>query len=190
MTISDIGPQAALVLIDLQEGLRAMPTNVSSDEIFKRAAMLARGFRSIGRPVVLVTVEPNPGSVPRRTDQARPQAVGSRPGNASEIVPELEAHADDIRIVKNSWGAFYGTALHEKLKALGITEIVLAGIATSIGVESTARAAYDHGYNIVIVSDAIADRDVVAHDNSIERIFPRLGRVGTVKDVLAAISVA
>jgi nicotinamidase-related amidase len=65
-----------------------------------------------------------------------------------------------------------------------VTEILLAGISTSVGVESTARSAYDLGYNVVFVSDAITDRDADNHRHSIEKIFPRLGQIDTTENVL------
>jgi len=57
-------------------------------------------------------------------------------------------------------------------------------VATSIGVESTARSAYDLGYNIVLVLDAMTDRSAEAHQFSVEKIFPRLGETTTTEEVL------
>jgi nicotinamidase-related amidase len=83
------------------------------------------------------------------------------------------------------WGAFYGTPLDLHLRRRRVTQIVLCGIATSIGVESTARAAHEHGYNLTLVIDAMTDRSAEAHQNSVERIFPRLGEIGATADVLS-----
>jgi len=88
-------------------------------------------------------------------------------------------------VTKTTWGAFHGNAPDAGLRELGVTQIVLAGVATSIGVESTAREAFAHGFNVTLVSDAMTDLNAAAHENSLERIFPRLGETGTAADVLA-----
>jgi nicotinamidase-related amidase len=102
-----------------------------------------------------------------------------------ELVPELGAQPDDVLVTKQRWGAFHATSLHDDLQSRGVTQVVLAGIATSIGVESTARAAYEHDYNVLLATDAMTDRDADAHANSIERIFPRLGETATTDEILA-----
>jgi len=99
-------------------------------------------------------------------------------------VPELEAQAGDILLTKQRWGAFVGTKLDEELKARGVTQVVLAGISTSVGVESTARSLYDAGYNVVLALDAMTDRDPEAHRLTVEKIFPRLGETETTENLL------
>jgi nicotinamidase-related amidase len=108
----------------------------------------------------------------------------SFPDGWTELAPELEAHSSDHLITKQRWGAFLGTSLDEALRQRGVTQIVLTGVATSIGVESTARSAYDLGYNVALVVDAMTDRDETAHRYSIEKIFPRLGECDTTENVL------
>ena len=90
----------------------------------------------------------------------------------------------DIIVVKRHWGAFTGTELDLQLRRRGVTQIVLAGISTSIGVESTARSAYDYGYHVVLITDAMTDRSDEAHRHSAEQIFPRLGETDTTENVL------
>jgi nicotinamidase-related amidase len=87
-------------------------------------------------------------------------------------------------ITKQAWGAFTGTGLDAHLRSLGVTQVVLTGIATSLAVESTARTAHEHGYHVTLVTDAMADRDAAVHQNSITRIFPRLGETGSTDDLL------
>ena len=87
-------------------------------------------------------------------------------------------------VTKRNWGAFYGTDLDLQLRRRGITQIVLTGVATSIGVESTARAAYEHGYHVTLATDAITDLSLEAHQNSVERIFPRLGETGSTAEII------
>jgi len=101
----------------------------------------------------------------------------------TDIVPEIEVKAEDIVIEKKSWNAFFQTSLDKELKKRGITQIVLAGISTSIGVEGTARTASELGYNLIFATDAMADRVKEAHTNSLLYIFPRLGELGTVMEI-------
>src|SRR5204863_3770796 len=108
----------------------------------------------------------------------------SRPGGAfpegwDVVVAELAGHPGDITVTKRNWGAFHGTDLDVQLRRRGITQIVLTGVATSIGVESTARAAYEHGYNVTLATDAMTDLAAESHEHSLTRIFPRLGESGT-----------
>jgi nicotinamidase-related amidase len=170
----------ALVVIDLQKGLTAIPTVHPFDQVVAQAAALAAAFRGHGLPVVLVNAT---GVAPGRTEAIRP-AFTPTP-EMVEIVDELDAQPADLRVTKKTWGAFHGTSLHADLQGLGVTQIVLVGVATSAGVESTARAAHEHGYNVVLVTDAMTDRDPRAHQNSIELVFPKLGETGTTAEVLA-----
>ena len=179
MPITKLDTAAALVVIDLQKGIVAIPAAHPVAEIINRSAQLAHAFRKRGLPVVLVNVDGRPDT---RTDTGRPNF--SFPPDWTELVPELEQQPADILITKQSWGAFIGTPLNDDLRRNGVTQIVLTGVATSIGVESTARSAYDYGYNLALVVDAMTDRDADAHRYSIEKIFPRLGETGTTEDIL------
>jgi nicotinamidase-related amidase len=168
-----------LVVIDLQKGIVGLPIVHPASEIVGRTARLAQAFRDQGLPVVLVNLT---GGAPGRTDAESPKF--SFPADWTELIPELEQHPEDHTISKQRWGAFIGTSLDEHLRKRGVTQVVLTGIATSIGVESTARSAYDHGYNVVLVVDAMTDRDADAHRHSIEKIFPRLGETAKADDLL------
>jgi nicotinamidase-related amidase len=179
MPITTLDPTAALVIIDLQKGIVGMPTVHPATAIVGRAAQLARAFREKGLPVVLVNVT---GGAPGRTDVPRP--AFSLPPDWTELVPELDRQPGDVIVSKQRWGAFLGTGLNDALRARGVTQIVLIGVATSIGVESTARSAYDLGYDVVLVVDAMTDRDGDAHRHSVEKIFPRLGQTDITDNVL------
>ena len=179
MPLTQLDSVAALIVIDLQKGIVGLPTVHPAAEIVDRVARLARAFREQGLPVVLVNVT---GGAPGRTDSGRPKF--SRPADWAELVPELERRPDDHIITKQRWGAFLGTTLDDYLRQRGATQVVLTGVATSIGVESTARSAYDLGYNVVLAIDAMTDRDADAHRHSIEKIFPRLGETATTDEVL------
>jgi nicotinamidase-related amidase len=185
MPLTKLDTNAALVVIDLQKGIVGMPTAHPTGEIVGRAAQLARAFRERPLPVVLVNVT---AAAPGRTD-AGPRRF-SFPPDWTELVPELEQHPDDHLVSKQRVGAFIGTSLDDYLRQRGVTQVFLAGIATSAGVESTARSAYDYGYNVVFVVDAMTDRDADAHRYSLEKIFPRLGETDTTANVLARLKEA
>mgnify|MGYP001126837207 CR=1 FL=1 len=186
MTVTALDPRTALAVIDLQAGIAAAPVQPHSGaEVVARSAELADAFRARGLPVVLVRVsfaDDGADLVPGRTETARPG--GARPEGWDEIVPELAGRPGDITVTKHNWGAFHGTGLDVQLRRRGVTQIVLTGIATSIGVESTARAAYEHGYHVTLATDAMSDMSPEAHLHSVERIFPRLGETGTTAEIL------
>jgi nicotinamidase-related amidase len=179
MPITQLDPTAALVVIDLQKGIVGMPTVHPIAGIIARTAQIARAFRERRLPVVLVNVT---GGAPGRTDISRPKMA--MPDDWTNMVPELEQGPTDYLVSKQRWGAFHGTSLDEYLRQRGVTQIVLTGVATSIGVESTARSAYDLGYNVALVVDAMTDRDADSHRHAIEKIFPRLGETDTTDNVL------
>ncbi len=182
MPLTELDPTAALIVIDLQKGIVGAPTAHPASEIVARAAELARAFRERGLPVVLVNVTTR---APGRTDAGFPTT--SRPADWTDLVPELEKQSGDYIISKQRVGAFIGTTLDEVLRRRGVTQVFLAGISTSFGVESTARSAHDLGYNVVFVVDAMTDRDAEVHRHSVEKTFPRLGETATTNDVLNAI---
>jgi len=179
MPLTKFDTTAALVVIDLQKGIVSLPTVHPVGEIVGRAAQLASAFRERGLPVVLVNVT---GRAPGRTDAGVPKF--SLPADWSELVPELQQHAGDYTVSKQRWGAFIGTSLDDYLRQRGVTQIFLTGVATSAGVESMARSAYDHGYNVVLITDAMTDRSEEAHRHCVEKIFPRLGETDTTDNVL------
>jgi nicotinamidase-related amidase len=180
MPLTVLDESSALLVIDLQEGIVSLPTVDPADGVVERAAELAAAFRAAGRPVVLVNVA---GGAPGRNEL--PKSSRTPAPNWTDLVPQLGAVESDHRVTKKTWGSFTATDLHEYLQGEGVTQVVLAGIATSIGVESTARAAYELGYHVTLATDAITDLDGEAHRNSVERVFPKLGETGSTADVLA-----
>ena len=180
MPLARLDTNAAFIVIDLQKGVVGMPTAHPVGEIIGRTAQLARAFRERGLPVVLVNVT---GVAPGRTDAGRFN-LASLPADWTELVPELEQQPGDFLVSKQRVGAFIGTALDDYLRQRGVTQIFLAGVATSAGVESTARSAYDYGYNVALVVDAMTDRNADAHRHSVEHTFPRLGETDITENVL------
>ncbi|MFF6999087.1 hydrolase [Streptomyces sp. NPDC008313] len=190
MALTTLDPRTALVVIDLQNGIVGAPTAPHpASDVVARTVELADAFRGHGLPVVLVRVSfaaDGADAVPGRTEAAG--RAGTRPEGWDQVVAELAGHPEDVTVTKRNWGAFHGTGLDVQLRRRGVTQIVLTGIATSIGVESTARAAHEHGYHVTLATDAMSDLDAEAHRNSLERIFPRLGESGTTAEVLETLA--
>jgi len=181
----------ALVLIDLQRGIVARQTAPhSSADVVARAVRLADRFRKSGGQVVLVHVVFSSDDRDRLTPKtdAPPPTSGPTPPDFGEIVKELGPMPGDIVITKRQWGAFHGTELDLQLRRRHINTIVLGGISTNFGVESTGRAAWEHAYQVVFVEDAMAGMAAEAHEFAVKTIFPRLGLIRTTEQVLGAIS--
>lgn len=177
MTVSTIDPRTALVVVDLQKGLAdAIPPSVA-----ERASALAWAFRARGLPVVLVNVT---GGSSARTEAGR-RVPREFPTEFAVLLDELGAAPSDIRVTKRRVSAFHDTGLDTHLRDLGVTQIVLCGVATGSGVESTARSGRDHGYHVVVATDACADRDADIHRFSLTKVFPKLGETGTVDEIVA-----
>lgn len=179
----------ALVLIDLQNGVMGRPVAPhSSSDVIARAAKLAAGTRAKGGTVVYVRVNvaemlPRLADAPSRDPNAPPP-----PASASELVPESGFQAGDVLVTKRSWGAFYATDLDQQLRRRGIRTIIMGGVATNIGVESTAREAFDRGYELIFAEDAMSTFSSEWHAFAVQMIFPRMGRVRTTEEILAAIA--
>jgi len=180
----------ALVVVDLQKGVVGIATEPHSAPIVVRNAVrLAKAVRESGGLVVLVRVATSPDG----RDALRPTldldapTWSPRPSDWAAIIPELEGHAEDHVVTKKQWGAFYGTDLDLQLRRRGIRTLLLCGIATCFGVESTARDAFERGYDQIFVEDAMASRTAAEHEHVVTRIFPRMGRVRSTQDVLTAL---
>jgi nicotinamidase-related amidase len=184
MPLTKLDTIPALIVIDLQKGILCLPAVHSLAEIIGRVAFLARAFRERGLPVALVNVSAPP---PGRTDVGRRNY--SFPPDWTELVPELEQQPGDHLVTKHGWGAFLGTTLDAYLRTRGVTQVIVTGVATSAGVESTARSAYDLGYNVTLVTDAMTDRDADAHRHCVEKIFPRMAETATTDDLLKQLSI-
>src|SRR6202790_4525596 len=170
----------ALILIDLQKGIAAHQFAPHSFEaVLAKGKELARRFRVAKAPVVLVNVAFAPDLTDalkapvERPMQAPP---GGFPEDWSELADGL-AEASDLKVTKRQWGAFYGTDLDLQLRRRGVTTVVIGGIATNMAVESTARAAHEHGYAVVLAEDATTTFSAEMHAFAFEHIFPLLGRV-------------
>ncbi len=187
--MTPLDPQStALVLIDLQHGVVARDLKpYASTDVVSRCVRLARRFREIGALVVLVNVAYSADDNDRLKPQAdAPPAGGPYPPEWSKLVPEIEASSNDVFVTKRHWGAFYGTELDLQLRRRGVRTIVIGGIATNFGVESTARDAWERNYQLVFAEDAMSSMSEEMHAFSIANIFPRLGIVRSTDEILAA----
>ncbi|MFF2325127.1 MULTISPECIES: isochorismatase family protein [unclassified Streptomyces] len=180
MTATTLDAKTALVVVDLQKGIVSRPTAHPTAGVVANAVTLADAFRAKGLPVVLVRVT---GGSPGRIEGGA-RSAAQPPADWADIVPELGPHEGDIVVTKQNWGAFHGTDLDLQLRRRGVTQVVLTGVATSIGVESTARFAHEHGYHVTVATDAVTDLDADTHRNSVEKVFPRLGETDTTEAIV------
>ncbi|SFM93280.1 Nicotinamidase-related amidase [Izhakiella capsodis] len=178
----------ALVLIDLQEGILPFARSPhSAEQVVNRAARLAEAFRAHHAPVILVRVGASDDfadALKQPVDMPIPGGV--LPDNWWNYPPALGKKPSDLEVTKRQWGAFYGTDLELQLRRRNIDTLVLAGISTNIGVESTARNAWELGFNLVIAEDVCAASSTEQHHSSLQWIFPRIARVRQSDEIIAA----
>jgi nicotinamidase-related amidase len=182
MPATQLDPRTALIVIDLQKGITSFPCAHPMEGVVKNASDLAAAFRGHRLPVVLVNAV---GMAPGRAQHRRP--MGALPPDFAELLPELRSQPTDYLVSKRTWGAFTGTDLMAYLEASHVTQVVICGVATSAGVESTARQAHELGFNVTLAVDAMTDISAEAHANSLERIFPRLGETGATQEIIGLI---
>ncbi|MFI5235940.1 MAG: hydrolase [Gemmatimonadales bacterium] len=179
----------ALVLIDLQKGITSSPTVPhAADDVVSRGAELAARCRARGALVVLVRVDVGRhGELAPTPEADRPRPKMDFPADWADLVPALAQAPSDVVVTKHQPNAFYATDLEVQLARRGIETIILGGISTNIGVEATARAAHERGYEQVFVEDAMAARDVELHTVTTAKFLPTIGRVRSTREVLAAL---
>jgi len=182
--------RTAVVVIDLQKGIVGFPGNPhSAQSVIANTVALLDAARSTGAQPILVHVGRSPGggdALQMVCDQPM-RAAASLPPDWSELIPELNRQPNDLVILKRQWGAFYGTDLELQLRRRGLSTIILCGIATAFGVESTARDAYERGFEQVFAEDAMTARTAESHTNAIANIFSRMGRVRSTAEIVAAL---
>jgi nicotinamidase-related amidase len=187
--VTKIDAKTALVVIDLQQGIAFGNKAHPLEDVLGNAAALVQSFREAGLPIVIVNVNLL-GAVWTKSrkdvenDLSKILQTQEQIDAFTSIVPQIVTTQEDIFITKQTWNAFFNTSLHEKLQEKNVTGIVFCGISTSIGVEGSARAASELGYNITFATDAMTDSSIESHNNSIKYIFPRLGEVGVSEDVI------
>jgi nicotinamidase-related amidase len=181
MPLTTLDPNTVLIVIDLQKGIVDGNFAHPIAGIIDRTRALIDVFRAKNLPVALVNVA---GRAPGRTEQG---ARGSQTfaEGWTDLLPELDRQLGDIVVTKQSWGAFATTDLERQLKARDVTQVVVTGVATSAGVEATARQTYEQGFNVTLALDAMTDIREEAHLYSIGNVFPRLGETGSTEEIIA-----
>ncbi len=180
MSLTALDPKTALIVVDLQKGIINSPFVHPIAAVIENNQALLNVFRQHDLPVVLLNVT---GGAPGRTEQPRRQP-STLPEGFADLIPELDRQSSDIVVTKQTWGAFASTDLEAQLKAKGVTQVVITGVATGTGVEATARQAYEAGFNVTLVLDAMTDARPEAHEYSLASVFPRLGETGSTQDIL------
>lgn len=179
MTVTTLDPTSALIVVDLQKGIVSLPSVHPIDGVVKHIGALTGAFRKHGSPVVLVNVS---GAATGRTEQPRDHR--QFPTGWTDLIPELNRQPQDHVVTKNTPGAFTNTGLEAHLRSLAVTQVVIVGVATSNGVEVTARQAYELGFNVTLAIDAMTDLHADAHIYSVTRVFPRIGETGTTQEII------
>lgn len=179
MPITALDAQTALIVVDLQKGIAGAPLLTPLAAIVERANALTEAFRRHKLPVVQVVV----GDVDfGRTDTSRPRPP--QPAEATDLLPDLSVAPTDHRVTKTTVGAFTSTDLDAYLRGEGVTQVVVIGVATSFGVESTVRHARELGFNVTVATDAISDVSEDNHLRALTGIFPRMAETGTTQEII------
>lgn len=181
MPLTILDPNTALIVIDLQKGIVDGSFIHPIGDIINRTRALIDVFHAKNFPVVLVNVAGRP---PGRTEQG-PRSNPSFSDGWTDLLPQLDRQPCDLVVTKRSWGAFATTDLERQLKTQGVTQVVVTGVATSGGVEATARQAYEQGFNVTLALDAMTDIREVAHEYSVGNVFPRLGETGSTQEIIS-----
>jgi len=186
MTLFEIEKSGtALVVIDLQKGIASFPVAPhDAKTVVANSAKLADAFRNNKMPVFLVHVITSDADRLKPVADEPMQVRGPPSSDWTEFLPEIGPKEGDIIITKKQWGAFYGTELELQLRRRGIHTIVLCGIATNYGVESTARFAYEFGFQQIFAEDAMSARSAEQHATTVNFVFKRIGRVRSTEEIL------
>ncbi|MFB5676609.1 hydrolase [Paenibacillus terreus] len=190
VTDIEIG-KTALVVIDLQQGIvdfGRQGAPYTSDQVIQNASKLANAFAEKGGFVALVRVSSSPDgkdALKPQTDQQ--PGIRQYPEDWDRIVPELASVKNAHVVTKRQWGAFYGTDLDLQLRRRSIDTIVLCGISTSIGVDTTAREAFQHGYQQIFAEDAMTALTREEHEYVCKYIFPRIGKIRTTDEIVSSL---
>lgn len=183
--------KTALVMIDLQKGILGAPRAPHSvEDVLARNVAIARALKAAGGLVVPVRVDFGPGGSLAPMGQIDAPGLPTLPDDFAELHPDVLALAPDLIVTKRQWGAFHGTELDLALRRYGITTVLLTGVATNFGVESTAREGWSLNYNMVVVEDACSTFSAEWHTFSVEAILPRVSRLRSTADVLATLETA
>jgi nicotinamidase-related amidase len=189
MSTPVINPTVALLPVDLQNGIVSLTlAPYSGNQVVATTVTLANAFRALNLPIIFIHTSYQPdGAVALQVKTDVPPSPPNLDPSWSEFAPALDVQSSDIVVTKHQWGAFTGTDLDVQLRRRGITDIVLTGIATNFGVESTARQGYENDYNVIIASDAVSTLSTDQQNFALTQIFPRIAQVAATADILQAL---
>ena len=182
----------AFVAIDLQSAIVAMAGDEGPAAV-NNCRLIADSLRAKGGFVVWVRVGFASGfedAVRQPADQPPVRPEGGLPEDWMAFDPMLTIDPADHQVTKRQWGAVYGTDLDLQLRRRGIKTVILGGISTNFGVESTARSLWERNYALVFAEDAMASRTPEMHRFPVEHVFPRIGLVRPTEDVLGGLETA
>lgn len=188
-TLQIVPSKTALVLVDLQNFTIALDTRPNSgSQVLEQAAAVAEASRRAGVLVVLVRVESGPDGALALTPSldGEPQQW-TLPEGAHDFPDRLRPGDRDVVVTKYGWGGFYGTDLDLQLRRRGIDTLLVGGLVTNIGVDTTMRQAHERGYDQIVMSDLCGAFTQADHDYSLQSIFPRIARIRTVAEVVGAL---
>ncbi len=181
----------ALIIIDLQEGiLNPEPIPFGKMETVMRAAALGRAFGDAKALIILTVTDFAPGYLDAPKGVAdSPWALPKEglPAGFAALVPEIEVLPATVRITKRQMSAFFGTELDLQLRRRGCDTVVICGVATNLGVEATARTAFDLNYNVVLAADACGSVAPGLHEFAMEKILPRIAQVRLTSEIINAL---
>lgn len=180
----NINGRSALIAVDLQQGVLGMLDQPDRQQLITKNTELADAFHSADLPVIWVHATGLPTGI---TQHPMPEPE-ELPDNFVDLDTELPDTEGDIHVNKpRTWSAFVRTDLTQRLRELKVDTVVISGIATGAGVESTARSAYDEGFNVIAASDAMADGNPSRHEQALAEDFPSIGQVATAAEIIAAV---
>lgn len=180
----------ALVLVDFQNfSVKLQTTPISAHQALANGVRLADACRERDVLVVLVRVGHPSNHTPHPNlpiDQAFSGFDYS--DNPMEICSALGPNEGDVIVDKYNWGAFYQTNLDAQLRRRGIATLIVGGLVTHIGVDTTMRQAQERNYAQILASDAVAAFEISQHEHVLQHVAPRLSKVRTTDQILAALN--
>lgn len=184
----DTFSKTALVIVDLQKLILSMPlAPYSANELIKQVVGLSQAVKKGGGTLIRVITDfsKDLADAPQsNVDTPFRLPPTGMPIDATEIPASLTAITPDVIIYKRQWSAFYGTDMDLQLRRRGIEKVILAGVATNFGVESTARDAWQHHYQVIVAVDAVSSFSLELHEFSIKNILPRVSKIKNVSEIL------
>ena len=182
--------RVALIVIDLQQGIvnrNRKVTPYSCEKVVENSRKLIEDFKAKGAFIALVRVSTSDGKDMVKPETDLPPNNFNFPKGFDAYVPEIVDIPNTYKITKRQWGAFYGTDLDLQLRRRNISTVVLCGVSTGIGVDTTAREAYSRGFNQYFVEDAMTASTEGEHEFVCKNIFPRMGKIRTTEEIIALV---